>query len=308
MTGCGGQTRPTGHHIEPQFQASKFDHVQIELAIPHPTFRGALGQAKTGQTNEGVLYPGGHPAVFLLGIAIHGSIVAGQRSSEETAAQAAADAVLSNWSTAIERLDVQTALSVATAQAQPYLPVVVSSTGIAMPARIGAPLMLHLTTEFTVAQNSSTLTARTLVQVRLEDLKSDAVLAIRPARSVKHLGGRREPLYFAHSSATNSAEAFAYQNIVEVVSSPRSITTPTNVKAEELQELVSNLWEQTVVLAVDDLLGDKAWQNSSQQTFRYLRDGQKQFDRGILISSNKERVNFRTLRGWIRSVPVLHEM
>ncbi|GAA3953062.1 hypothetical protein [Allohahella marinimesophila] len=310
LAACGSaQQRPTAQHIAPKVVAATVSHVQVELTSSPPLFRGALGSVEPDEANAGVLYPGGHPAAFLLGVAIHGSIVAGQKSSEASAAQTSADAVLGKWSSAITGLNIESALAGAAGLAQQTLPITVSTVGATVTGIDEAPLRLYLSTEFTVAQDSRTLTARTLVQVRSLDLSPDIARVAAPSmRSVKHLGGRVEPLDHAHSAAANSADSFAYQNVVEVMSVPRQATTAAeDISPKALQDLVTGLWEQTLVLAVDDLVGSQKDIQAPQQTFRYFRDGKKQFDRGTLIKDSGDRVSFRTLRGWIRSVPTSPE-
>ncbi|WP_226664090.1 hypothetical protein [Microbulbifer aggregans] len=98
----------------------------------------------------------------------------------------------------------------------------------------------------------------------------------------------------------DSPEAPAYQNLIEVVSI--SGDTAPALAEEDLVKTASDLLVTSFSILEAELQGLHAEKNK-QQTLSYLHGGKKKFERGVVLSEQCDRLTFRSLRGWIKSVP-----
>ncbi|HJV61576.1 MAG TPA: hypothetical protein VJ743_11565 [Albitalea sp.] len=109
--------------------------------------------------------------------------------------------------------------------------------------------------------------------------------------------------------AADAPSAVRYQNVVRVVSTPRTEAQPqTSWSAEQgkaLKDESVDLFAHSLRLALQDIAGEAdTAEASNQKTIRYVEGHAPKVERGHLIGETCGRAELRTLRGWIMSVPL----
>ncbi|WP_341939597.1 hypothetical protein [Marinimicrobium sp. C2-29] len=95
-----------------------------------------------------------------------------------------------------------------------------------------------------------------------------------------------------------------YRNLVEVVSD--RLIDPDSEKGtvgEGLEAAVRELYQTSVLIALDDMDGRLQAQDQQPETFRYDLDGELRLERGVMVRESCSDIVLRNLRGWLISFP-----
>lgn len=110
------------------------------------------------------------------------------------------------------------------------------------------------------------------------------------------------------SSTRGNDQSILYQNMVEVYSSEfdskNTVSFLKNNAGENLKGISSKIFAQSLTFAVNDFNGSYLQKEPKQKTIRYTRAGENQYERAYKLVSSCDTILMRTLRGWIKSVPV----
>ncbi|AQQ69229.1 hypothetical protein Mag101_17505 [Microbulbifer agarilyticus] len=104
--------------------------------------------------------------------------------------------------------------------------------------------------------------------------------------------------------SNDNEETPSYQNLIEVVSVP--VDSQKVLANEDLDSLTTDLFVKSLTILEAELQG-KHLKKMDQQTLSYLHAGKKKYERGVILATHCDRITFRSLRGWIKSVPVKME-
>ncbi|WP_066959905.1 hypothetical protein [Microbulbifer sp. Q7] len=100
--------------------------------------------------------------------------------------------------------------------------------------------------------------------------------------------------------ANGNEQAPAYQNLIEVVSIADG--SGEILSHDAVAATTADLFTTSLLILEDELQGSHAGK-SEQKTLSYIHGGHKKFERGVVLSEQCDRMTFRSLRGWIKSVP-----
>ncbi|QKX16720.1 hypothetical protein [Microbulbifer sp. YPW1] len=100
--------------------------------------------------------------------------------------------------------------------------------------------------------------------------------------------------------ANDNEKTPAYQNLIEVVSIPGDVEGV--LAQEEIPFVAGELISISLAILEEELQG-KHVDKTKQKTLSYQQGGKKKFERGVILSEQCDRVTFRSLRGWVKSVP-----
>ncbi|WP_347329945.1 hypothetical protein [Marinimicrobium locisalis] len=95
-----------------------------------------------------------------------------------------------------------------------------------------------------------------------------------------------------------------YQNLVEVVSD-RSIgaSTKKELLGKGLEVVLKELYQVSVLVALDDMKDRLQADNQQPETFRHDVGGDLRIERGVTVKESCSNVVVRNLRGWLISLP-----
>lgn len=100
------------------------------------------------------------------------------------------------------------------------------------------------------------------------------------------------------------AEQPVYRNLVEVVSDrPIEADTEKETGGEGLEAAVRDLYQTSVLIALDDMEGRLQAQDQQPETFRHDLDGELRLERGVAVEESCSEIVLRNLRGWLVSFP-----
>ncbi len=254
----------------------------LQLAYAGPTTVAYFGLPNYDHLNvdggAGVLYPGGHAAVFLASVLTHAVIVDSAKESRRSKIQNQADQVLTPYRRHIDSLSYREIIS-------------------------GAVTRLEDVGErFTVSNYYDSTTSLAGDAWVLESNPSFYMLqdegAILVQNSVVIHSGEEEP-------------TIIYQNIVEVISQPYQGDSPQTYWSADngamLKNLSVELLAESVRLAIDDMRHQFLVRTELDQTFHFYQEGKKAYERGRLLAVEADRLTMRTLRGWLKSVPIISD-
>ena len=98
-----------------------------------------------------------------------------------------------------------------------------------------------------------------------------------------------------------------YSNLVEITSLP-FMGEPTQYwqtgEKVRLLEISTKLYSRSITIALNDFYSNNKNLSNHEETFKFYQDGKKKYERGSLLEKDCERIVMRTLRGWLKSVPV----
>ena len=107
--------------------------------------------------------------------------------------------------------------------------------------------------------------------------------------------------------AANAPTEPAYQNTVRVVSTAQQRETPATYwmanHGEKLKDESASLFAESLSLVFNDLAIGASKEGNPHKTIRYLEGDNEKIERGQIMREQCNRVVFKSLRGWLMSVP-----
>lgn len=107
--------------------------------------------------------------------------------------------------------------------------------------------------------------------------------------------------------AANAPTEPAYQNTVRVVSTAQQRVAPpsdwTANQGEKIKDESARLFAESLSMVFNDIAIGAAKEGNPHKTVRYMEGANEKMERGQIISEHCDRVVFKTLRGWLMSVP-----
>lgn len=236
------------------------------------TYQGVMDRNLAGNS-QGILYPGGHPLVFLASVLTHAAIEDASERKQRDGLQRGADRVL-----------------------EPYRQVL-DGFGHRELARLALPLTSTPAGAALVEHDQAPPEGRWVVQgVPVFSLTQDA-----------------QALLLDHAVEVRAAATPAgppYRNVIRVVSLPRSsddlvaawtAEEGRPLKAESAGLLASSL-DIALSAAASNAIGAPS-DDKPFRTVRYTEGSQEKIERAQVLEERCGRLLLRNLRGWLMSVP-----
>ena len=248
-------------------------------AVGKLVFKGTPDGVGAGAIAGTLVIPAPGVAGLVASLIVYGLIANAQQSEQRTKAQVEADKVIAPYQPTLDKLPVNDIYQAA-----------LDKTRFGRTKSLMVPVNAAVNTEvieivpiFTLTQDQRALVLDNLVSV------------------------------FSPKGSTNSASQLIYKNVVRVVSNPlpaaADAATPmvdswTAADGRLLSQVASSLLSESLDMVLAELALGSAVVEAEQKTIRYLEGGLQQVERATLVSKRCDRLNLKTLRGWLMSVPV----
>lgn len=279
IAGCASHKPNHTKHVN---QESHFtSETSLHFSYTGPEVISFAGLANYDDLNaggsEGVMYPGGHPAVFLVSVLAHAGTVEAIKESRRNAIEESANEVLLPYSSFLNQFTYQplferAAKSLIDLESGSHHSGFVEDVSAVESGR----WVMQSAPQFFMLQDSGALVLQ------------NAIALYENAEKPK----------------------IVYRNVIEVISLPYQGDDPEQFWMEGGGERIANLSHELLIdsinIAIDDALKTQV-EEAKQQTFRFYQEGKKTYERGSLIAAQYDRITIRTLRGWIKSVPIISE-
>ena len=236
------------------------------------TYQGVMDGNLAGNSHA-ILYPGGHPLVFLASVLTHAVIEGASEQNQRSGLQRSADRVLEPYRQVLDTFGHRELLQLA-------LPLTAAPAGASLVEHDQAPpqgrWVIRGVPVFSLTQDAQALLLDHAVEVR---------------------------------AAAASAEPL-YRNVIRVVSLPRSsddlvaawtAEDGRPLKAESASLLASSLDIALSAAAVH--AGVPQPDDKPFRTVRYTEGSQEKIERAQVLEERCGRLLLRNLRGWLMSVP-----
>ena len=225
-----------------------------------------------GQGNMG--YPGLGPGVYLVSILTHAAISESSKNSEKNKRQNQANTVLVPYRSLISDVDIQSLMN-----------------------NVIRDLSKGSTHKIYKYEAEEELGRWILTSIPVFYMTQDESHII--LRNVVTLYNEGDP------------DTVVYQNMVEVISQPVK-EDPRGFwignSGVEFNKVTNELLLTSFRLVNKDFRGVLTKIENKDRTFKYLLSGEKIFERGSLLATDCGRVTIRTLRGWLKSVPMVRDV
>lgn len=247
--------------------------IRFQLTDATPVaFHGLAENADPGQSGA-MLYPGFGVASLFAAIATHAVLIKTSESSERSKQQDAAEAVLTPFRPGLADVSLRTLLN-RPAASDP----VRRAFEILPDEEVTSPAWrLELSPTFLLSKDQRALILEAQVKVQ---------------RQPDHEG------------------SLPYANVIRVISAPREdIATDTSATPEQVSHLIddsSALLVQALEMlsrSLRDAEHPVQGARLEERTVRYKEGVKQRFERGVVLAESCDRVELRTLRGWLMSVP-----
>ncbi len=253
------------------FQTGSALNLKItESESPEVRYRGDVDYNGTGIGSMNMLYPAGSPEVFIGAVLAHFFTAESIKNSQKQSLQDEADKVLNPYNEDIENFSNTALLETSLSKVKVRNLVHIDGTT--------TEWIMESTPVFFMSQDESTLRLNNFLKVYSESTKDEPI----------------------------------YTNLIEIVSLPFDRDSRDYWNQEvggelKLFSVSSDLFADSIDIAIFDLENVMVNDDSQEQTIKYYLAGSEQYERGTLISESCQRLTIRTLRGWIKSVPVWPE-
>ncbi|WP_148289652.1 hypothetical protein [Ideonella sp. B508-1] len=247
-------------------------HFQLIDAAP-VAFHGLAESADPGQSGAGMPYPVVGIVGLLTAIATHAVLVKTSESHERSKQENAAEAVLDPFRAGLTDVSLRTLLN-SPATSGP----VQRAFEILPDAEVTSPAWrLELSPTFLMSKDQRVLILEAQVKAQ------------------------RQP---------DREGSSPYANVIRVISAPREdIATDTTATPEQVRHLIddsSALLVQALEMlsrSLRDAEHPAQGARLEERTVRYKEGVKQRFERGVVLAESCDRVELRTLRGWLMSVP-----
>lgn len=272
IVGCTSQ-RPD-HYTEYVKNVSSVETVSsIDLRV-HDNgpvrFYGAVDYDKLNAGQLGTLYPAPTTGVFVASVLTHAVIAESSKDSEKSAQQTAADKVLAPYQDQIQFL---------------------------FPFDLKKSAQEHM--------NSSS------IGVKIGEAPNTSSSWVLVSNPVYFMSADERSIAVVNKVAVfknGQTETPIYQNMIEAVSDAAPAKSPQSYwkdnKNPAFQRTVKQLFNKSIELAIQDatlMLNDA---NAPESTIHYSKSGNTLFERGRRLHADCGHITIRTLRGWIKWVPM----
>ena len=279
MAGCASHKPNHAKHVN--HQSSFTSETPLHFSYTGPEVVSFAGLANYDELSvgggSGVLYPGGHPAVFLASVLAHAGTVEAIKESKRSAIEENANKVIVPYIPFLKEFKYQQLLKEATNS------LVDSETNSHhqgfkedTESIASGQWIMESSPKFFMLQDSGALILQNSIALYENAEKPQIV----------------------------------YQNVVEVISLPYQGENPERYwmenNGERIATISRELMTDSMSIAINDALKEQIHE-SQQQTFRFYQEGKKTYERGNLIAADFDRLTIRTLRGWIKSVPIIND-
>ncbi|MEM8499173.1 MAG: hypothetical protein AAF542_14205 [Pseudomonadota bacterium] len=277
---CASQKPEHAEYINQKSDIAEPNSLQLTYA--GPTTLAYFGLPNYDHLNvdggAGVLYPGGHAAVFLASVLTHAVIVDSAKEARRSRIQNQADQVLAPYQEHIDSLSYREMMSGAVTKLSDVgQRFIVSNYYDSTTHLEGNAWILESNPSFYMLQDEGAILVQNTVVIYSDEEQPKII----------------------------------YQNIVEVISQPYQGDSPhtfwTANNGAKLKNLSVELLADSVRLAMDDMRHQFSFTTEHDQTFHFYQEGKKAYERGRLLAVEADRLTIRTLRGWLKSVPIISD-
>lgn len=246
-------------------------------------FKGMPSGVGAGAVAGTLVIPAPGVAGIVASLIVYGLITSGQQAEQRTKAQVEADKVLAPYQPALDKLSVNGVYQAAidkTRFGRTKTLLVTPSVGVN--GAVNGTNVIEIVPVFSLTQDARAIVLEGLVSV------------------------------FSPNNSPNSANQLIYKNVVRVVSNPQPLGEATLPLLERwsasdallLGQVASGLIAESLDMVLTELAKGADVPEAAQQTIRYAEGGLQQVERATLVSKRCDRLNLKTLRGWLMSVPV----
>ena len=242
------------------------------LRLPNEDFvsySGVVSYDAAGMDAQAMLYPAPGLAGFLVAVVTHGVIVDAMKKSQKTKLQMEADKVL-----------------------LPYQEILSSYTL--------KELMQRGLEKAGLGQGNHLIGAT-------EKAESDWNMESMPTYSLTQDQNAIILENTISIYAANAPAQPAYQNTVRIISATQTRTDLqaywTANQGAKLKEESASLFAESLSMVFFDIMEGAPKEGNKQKTVRYMEGANEKIERGQIISEQCNRIVFKTLRGWLMSVP-----
>lgn len=269
LAACSAPKKQHAKHIASTVEISKeavfhFDTSQVDRF----EFRGELDLSKKDEDGYSMMYPGDAGiAGLLVGVVTHAVVADQMQNSKEATELEVANKVLEPLSDALDRIKASDLLGQA-ADNQEYRILTNDSRQYHDPNG----WRLSVLPMFFVAQDYSSLRIKNVV-------------------SIHQLG--------------NDNGELVYQNLVDIIRQHpnEELLNAPDAGDNDLNNLVAELLSESISLGLADAT-NRLDVEPNLRTFKYTSSGKTAYERARLVEKDCFRFVIRTLRNWIKSVPV----
>lgn len=261
----------TAHPIQTQ----PADPTQIFVALQPGGkigFQGELPRNTADPGTAAVLYPGYHAGAFIAGVVMHAMLQQGVDSAEVRRTEKLKQEVLNKYQALLTKVSLDSLL-------HPNTQIAANGSNVFLQPASQAPAgsnvhLLHVKPVYWITQNDRSITLHN--QLSLSESR-------RPEAGIKLV----ETEYTAALPEQDPAQG--------------SLSEAT---FDRINAILQDSFVKSIEVGLRYIDNTPAAQQAI--TLRYLEGGQKQVERGYLISRNCDRLLFLSLRRVIKSVPTYH--
>ncbi len=269
ISGCSTSRSPYITPIKSQInlQSDSDFYLKIPSDI-HVTFRGLVSydDVEGGQYN--MLYPGDTAAVFFAAVITHSVVAESVKNTQKQKLQDLADEIILPYQSSISRIKTQDLANRTVQQLRQTRAICIQTNSME-----NSDLIVESRPVFLMAKNEKNILLKNIIIAYSSDKPSQVV----------------------------------YRNMIEVLSLPFSARNAQSYWLEgngaKLARASEEMYAESIALVIADIKNTLA-DSSKEKTFHYFQDGQKMYERGRLVSENNDRIAIRTLRGWLKSIPI----
>lgn len=230
-------------------------------------YKGVLSYDATGPNGSGMLYPAPNAGGFLAGLITHAIILESMKSRQKTAAQEAADKVLTPFTDVIQNYTYLELMQRAVEKMAPPQTVQL----IPYAEKPQNEWLIQSVPVFSLTQDQTALVL-------------DNVISISQPGAASYVNTIR--IVSAPSQAPNLVQYWSAN------------------QGEKLKSLSVGLVADSLQIAMKGANGSFGGETPTYKTVRYLEGKTEKMERAQLLGEQCNRALIKTLRGWLMSVPV----
>ena len=248
--------------------------LQLKLPSGPVVFLGKADLTDNSGGGAQMMYPGYNAAGFLAAIFTHAAISGSVQNKQKTDRQNLANKVLEPYRLVIEKLSNPALMDDNLSVWQPNEVAFSLARFDAAKKYRQDEIILECLPAFILSANEETLVLRTTV-------------------AFYHVGQEKNPIY------QNQIEVFSDRLVTD---KPREYWL--NENGAEFTVAVKWLFAESMRIAVDDAFTRIDQAPRPDENFKYVEGTEIGFERGSRVGTSENRILIRTLRGWLKSIPI----